>query len=82
MNIAHHLDYLLLYNLYQYSNPMMRYFYVAMVQKNELLNVMSMLEAVIRVKALIDTEQKQFSSKDFHQRFTRPTFVKELGENF
>jgi quercetin dioxygenase-like cupin family protein len=37
---------------------------------------MSKLETSTEVKKTIHTEQKQFSSKDFHQTFARPTYVK------
>ncbi|ULT23370.1 hypothetical protein KUH03_29860 [Sphingobacterium sp. E70] len=37
---------------------------------------MSKLEASTEVKKSIHAEQKQFSSKDFHQTFARPTYVR------
>ncbi|MFD2893655.1 hypothetical protein [Sphingobacterium arenae] len=37
---------------------------------------MSKLETATEVKKSSHAEQKQFSSKDFHQTFARPTYVK------
>ncbi|GGF07448.1 Cupin domain-containing protein [Chishuiella changwenlii] len=37
---------------------------------------MSKLEITKETKNTTDTEKKQFSSKDFHQTFARPSFVK------
>jgi gentisate 1,2-dioxygenase len=37
---------------------------------------MSKLEITKETKNTTDTEKKQFSSKDFHQTFSRPSFVK------
>jgi len=34
------------------------------------------LETATEVKKSSHAEQKQFSSKDFHQTFARPTYVK------